>query len=95
MKSLVIALLMVSNIYQTTGIVTEIDKVNDVVTVTNFEGEQFQFEEVEDWLIGDIAQMVMYDNGTEEVEDDEIIDVRYIGYDVELWELDNMWNIEN
>ena len=95
MKSMIIALLMVSNIYQTTGIVTEIDEVNDVVTVTNFEGEKFQFEEVEDWLIGDIAQMVMYDNGTEEAEDDEIIDVRYIGYDVELWELDNMWNIEN
>ena len=92
-KRMVVLLLVVSNIYQNTGMVTNIDNENDIVTVTDFEGKQYEFEEVEDWMVGDYVLMTIDNNGTlNDFEDDKIINARYIGYDVELYELEGMEN---
>lgn len=65
------------NVYAKTAIVTEIDRKNDLVTVLDGVGYEWQFYGVEDWMIGDYASMVMYDNKTESIFDDSIIDVKY------------------
>lgn len=95
MRMLTMLLTLGISIYTTTGIVTDIDKESDIVTVSDFNGHQFEFYEVEDWLPGDIASMVMYDNGTPEVEDDIILDVTYVGYDLEIYELEVMEYVDS
>lgn len=67
-------------IYPTCGIVTEVDEASDTVTFTEQNGNMFAFGGCEDWQEGDIIAATMDDNGTEEVYDDYIIDVRYAGY---------------
>ena len=65
------------NVYAKVAIVTEIDRKNDLVTVRDGVGYEWQFYGVEDWMIGDYASMVMYDNKTKSIFDDSIIDVKY------------------
>lgn len=66
-------------IYATTGVVTETDTVNDVVTIEDYNGNLFQFEGVEDYEEGDIVSCIMYNNNTEDITDDVIISCRYSG----------------
>lgn len=67
------------NIYPRTAVVTEINRVDDIVTVTDNVGYMWQFTEADDWEIGDIASMIMNDNGTDVITDDMIVSVRYNG----------------
>lgn len=69
-----------SSEYSLSTIVTEVDKANDIVVCQDFNGNLWEFEGTEDWLVGDICSMMMSDNGTETIYDDIIIDVRYDGY---------------
>ena len=64
--------------YPETAVVTEIK--SDIVTVTTFTGNEFQFSGVEDWMVGDIVSMIMNGNNTDDVKDDEIISVKYSGF---------------
>lgn len=66
--------------YPTVGIVCEVDKAANVVAVKDNNGNVWEFSGTEDWIRGDICAMLMYDNGTEIIYDDIIIDVRYCGY---------------
>jgi hypothetical protein len=66
-------------IYATSGVVTETDVVNDVVTIEDYNGNLFQFEGVEDYEEGDIVSCIMYNNNTENITDDVIISCRYSG----------------
>ena len=66
--------------YPACGIVTRIDRQADLVTFTDFNGNDWTFDGVEDWALGDIAAAIMDDNGTESVCDDEIVTVQYAGY---------------
>ena len=68
------------NIYPNAGIVIDLDKANDLVIFQDFSGQEWDFKGVEDYMIGDIIAVIMNDKGTESIYDDEIIDVRYIGY---------------
>jgi hypothetical protein len=91
-KSLLLALLVVliafniksignKNIYPDTLIIDKIDTINDVVIGRTVTGMLYSFEGCEDWQIGDIAAVIMNDNGTKDtVTDDRIINVRYTGY---------------
>lgn len=78
---LVIILLMVitapNHFYALTTQVVEIDKVNDVVTVEDCNGNLWTFEGTEDWEIGDCASLIMVDNGTKTIEDDVIVSTEY------------------
>lgn len=71
---------MMSHIYPMSGIVTEVNRQEDRVVVTDSTGNEWEFDGAEDWRTGDIAAMIMEDNGTEEIYDDEIIDVQYDGW---------------
>lgn len=61
------------------GIVTEVNRQENKVVVTDSTGNKWEFDGAEDWHMSDIAAMIMEDNGTEEIYDDEIIDIQYDG----------------
>ncbi len=67
-------------LYPMTTKVVELDRENDVVTCEDFNGFLWQFEGCEDWQEGDICSMIMNDNGTPKIFDDEIVSVKYDGY---------------
>lgn len=71
-------------LYPMTTIVVDLDHENDVVTCKDFNGYLWQFEGCEDWQEGDICSMIMNDNGTPKIFDDEIVSVKYDGY-LEGW----------
>jgi hypothetical protein len=71
---------IMSHIYPMSGIVTEVNRQEDRVVVTDSIGNEWEFDGAEDWHTGDIAAMIMEDNGTEEIYDDEIIDIQYDGW---------------
>lgn len=60
--------------------VVKLDRENDVVTCEDFNGYLWQFDGCEDWQEGDICSMIMNDNGTPKIFDDEIVSVKYDGY---------------
>ena len=60
--------------------VVKLDRENDVVTCEDFNGYLWQFNGCEDWQEGDICSMIMNDNGTPKIFDDEIVSVKYDGY---------------
>lgn len=65
------------NYYALTALVTEVNRENDTVTCINSVGNTWQFYGTEDWQEGDCASLLMWDNGTESVTDDEIHSARY------------------
>lgn len=67
-------------IYPLTTIVIETNYISDVVTVEDFNGNLWEFSGVEDWQEGDICSLIMYDNGTRIIYDDQIIKAHYNGY---------------
>lgn len=66
--------------YPTCATVVELDRENDEVVVEDFNGNLWAFEGCEDWAEGDICAMIMNDEGTSEIYDDTIVQVRYCGY---------------
>lgn len=66
--------------YPQTMTVVQVDIATDTVTCEDATGNLWQFKGVEDWQVNDIVSMIMNDNGTEEVFDDEIVKVRYNGF---------------
>ena len=65
------------NLYAKTAIITEVNKDDDLVTVCDGVGYEWQFYGCEDWMVNDYCSMVMYDNNTALIFDDVIIDVKY------------------
>lgn len=71
------------DLYPLTGIVTEVEHIEDtdLITMTTANGNQFSwYADAEDcWSINDLASCIMESNGTEIVYDDEIVDAHYAG----------------
>ena len=65
--------------YPLSGVVQEIDEWNDEVIVLDSAGNAWAFRGIEDWEIGDIAAMLLRNNGTPGIYDDEILRVKYCG----------------
>lgn len=63
--------------YVLTTCVVKLDREDNVVTVEDGAGNRWQFCGVEDWEINDCASLLMWDNGTESIFDDEIYEARY------------------
>ena len=74
-----------SEIYPETAKVVEVNYDTDTVTVETFTGFLFSFYGCEDWTVGDCASLIMEDNGTELVYDDEIIMAQYGGWELVNW----------
>lgn len=68
------------NLYAQTGIITEINRYSDFVTVTVANGNKFSFYGASDYEEGDFCSMVMDTCGTEIVFDDVVVDTKYDGY---------------
>lgn len=71
------------DLYPLTGIVTEVEHMEDtdLITMTTANGNQFSWyaDSIDDWFINDLASCIMNSNGTDEVYDDEIVDAHYVG----------------
>jgi len=65
--------------YALTTEVVELDRENDIVVCEDFNGNLWEFYGCEDWQIDDIASLLMNDNGTPTIYDDEIVSARYNG----------------
>lgn len=67
------------NLYAIHATVTEV--ADNCITVTDFRGDEWSwYDTAEDWFVGDIAALVMYDNETEEIADDIILTAKYDGW---------------
>lgn len=78
--SLLLIVVLFLGLYPTAGIVTQVDRLTDLVTVTLQNGHSYQFSGTEDWMEGDICAMIMFDRYTPVITDDMIVSVRYVGY---------------
>lgn len=71
------------DLYPLTGIVTEVELMEDtdLITMTTANGNQFSWyaDSIDDWFINDLVSCIMNSNGTDEVYDDEIVDAHYVG----------------
>lgn len=71
------------DLYPLTGIVTEVEHMEDtdLITMTTANENQFSWytDSTDDWFINDLASCIMNSNGTDEVYDDEIVDAHYVG----------------
>ena len=71
------------DLYPLTGIVTEVEHMEDtdLITMTTANGNQFSWytDSTDDWFINDLASCIMNSNETDEVYDDEIVDAHYVG----------------
>ena len=70
----------VNKLYPMTALVMELDEAQDLVYCEDYSGNIWVFSGVDDWCEGDLVSMMMYDNGTAEIEDDEILEIRYSGW---------------
>ena len=69
------------SLYPTCGVVSELNEANDLVIFTDFNGNEWEFKGVEDWIEGDIVSAIMSDNCTpENIYDDVIVQTRYSGW---------------
>lgn len=65
--------------YATAAFVAEID--GDSVTFEDSEGNRWAVDGADDWEAGDLAILVMHDNGTpDNLEDDVILSAEYSGF---------------
>lgn len=66
--------------YPETFIVVAVDQDHDFITLQDFNGYTRNWNGYEDWMIGDIASAIMDSNGTEAIQDDIILELKYSGY---------------
>lgn len=70
----------INNLYALYTVVSDLDIDNDIVYCTDLNGFIWSFYGVEDWAVNDICSLTMYDNNTDIIFDDIIINCRYSGY---------------
>ena len=71
-----------SGYYANIGVIYEIDKNNDLVYFTDGVNN-WSFYGVEDWQLNDVVLVVMYNNNTDTVKDDIIINCKYKNIKIE------------
>ena len=81
-----------ARMYPACGVVVRLDYAADIVTVEDVTGHEWQFYGCEDWCLGDVTALLMYDWGTAKITDDEIMIAHYAGT-VEMLD-DIAWTIE-
>lgn len=73
----------VNGLYPRTAAVAGFDYDRDVVIATDWAGLEWEFEGIEDWEIGDLVSLMMYDNGMPNtILDDEIMLAYYGGWTI-------------
>lgn len=79
MSSMMIIGIAVPGYYPEVAKIVKLDEENNLVYVQTAIGHVFAFYGIEDLSLGDLIGMIMKDNGTEIVYDDEIVDIIYGG----------------
>lgn len=73
------------NVYPNTAIVTAIDYNTDFFEVATSTGIKYTLKGVEDWEVGDLASLLMYDIGSDgDITNDLVIELRYTGFTVDF-----------
>ena len=68
----------VSHTYPMAVRVDHFDQAEDLVYFVDGGGSLWAYEGIEDWQLGDVAALLMDDNGTENyIYDDQIVAIRY------------------
>ena len=80
----------VGRFYPRAFVVSELDYERDMVIVTDAVGLEWEFEEIEDWEIGDMVVAIMNDNATEIITDDYFYEIEWSGYNFPHNQLDDM-----
>ncbi len=70
----------IEDVYAITTVVVELDNSEDTVTCQDFNGNLWVFYGVEDWMVGDVATLMMWDAETSTIYDDEILHAYYSGW---------------
>ena len=65
--------------YPKSFIVSDVDYKSHVLYLHDYSGEEWTYEETDDWMPGDFAAAIMDDNGTIEIYDDIILMLYYQG----------------
>jgi hypothetical protein len=65
--------------YPLCGVVVEINYDEDLFYVVDGAGIEWVLTECDDWQIGDLVGMIMFDNYTATIYDDIIVEYRYCG----------------
>lgn len=90
MKKLIITALLSASLlgafdnskeYPTCGKIVSVNYETDVAVFEDFNGFQWGFYGVEDWMVGDTIAVIMNDQGTPTIFDDVIVDAKYCGYE--------------
>lgn len=68
-------------LYPTSGIVIKVNRAEDFITIEDYTGNIWKWSGAEDWTVGDYCALIMNDKGTTQINDDEIISIRYTGYE--------------
>lgn len=68
------------NYYPRAFVVSQLDQERDMVIVTDAVGFEWEFEEIEDWEVGDMVVAIMDSNGTDIITDDSFYEIRFAGY---------------
>lgn len=82
----------IDNIYAKTAIVYDLDYENDIVYISDSNGNAWSFTGIEDYELGDYVSIIMYDNDTPNIYDDIIVSVRYSGYTCEGWAINPFYD---
>ena len=71
--------------YPQTFVVDRVNREQNYMVLIDFNGNEWIYEDVEDFDCGDIVAAIMEECGTPTIYDDEIVIIRYAGY-MEGWE---------
>lgn len=66
--------------YPKIGYVVYVDETADLILIEDPAGYRWIWDGAEDWIEGDICSMIMYNNNTSNIKDDEIVSIRYDGW---------------
>ena len=73
------------NVYPNTAVVTSINYETDIFTVATSTNISYTLKGVEDWEVGDLASLLMYDIGSDgDITNDLVIELRYTGFTVDF-----------
>lgn len=74
--------------YPRAFVVSQLDYARDMVIVTDAVGFEWEFEEIEDWEVGDMVVAIMSDNATPIMSDDYFVKIQFAGYinPIEYWD---------
>lgn len=84
-----------TEIYPAVAIVASVDEAADTVAAELANGLVYEFYGAEDWQTGDLAALLLDDNGTASVFDDKIVSARYSGTATDLLDMSQVVEIHS